>query len=144
MLREKMQRVVLDTNVLVSSLIQRSHPYRIVNDFLLSRKIELCISDSVLAEYYDVLNRKKFSKYSDFLEKSEAMLADIELNANKFRPRRKLKIIRDHSDNKFLELSETSKAHFLITGNTNDFTMRNYKRTKIVTPKEYLEKYCPD
>lgn len=139
-----MQRVVLDTNVLVSSLIQRSHPYLIVNKFLIEQKIELCVSDEVLAEYYEVLNRKKFAQYTDFLKNAEALLADIELNANKFQPKRKLRIIRDHSDNKFLELAETSKAHFLITGNTNDFTMQVYKRTKIVTPKIYLEKYCPE
>ncbi len=139
-----MQRVVLDTNVLVSSLIQRSHPYRIVNDFLLEQKIELCVSDEVLAEYYEVLNRKKFAQYADFLKNAETLLADIELNANKFRPKRKLRIISDHSDNKFLELAEICKAHFLITGNTNDFTMQVYKRTKIVTPKIYLEKYCPE
>lgn len=50
-------------------------------------------------------------------------------------------MIKDVDDNKFLELSETCKADFLITGNTNDFTMRDYKGTKIVTPKEFWEEY---
>jgi predicted nucleic acid-binding protein len=42
-----------------------------------------------------------------------------------------------------LELAEESKADFIITGNTNDFTMNKHKKTKIVTPKEYWENYRP-
>jgi predicted nucleic acid-binding protein len=42
-----------------------------------------------------------------------------------------------------LELAEESNANFIITGNTNDFTMPEYKKTKIVTPKEYWENFKP-
>lgn len=41
----------------------------------------------------------------------------------------------------FLELAEVSQADFIITGNTNDFTMQTYKTTLIVTPREYWEKH---
>ncbi len=49
-------------------------------------------------------------------------------------------MISDKDDNKLLELAEVYKAEFLITGNHNDFTMSEYKTTKIITPKEYWEK----
>ena len=52
-----------------------------------------------------------------------------------------MNLIKDAKDNKFLELSETCKADFLITGNTNDFTMKEYKGTIIVMPKQYWENY---
>lgn len=52
-----------------------------------------------------------------------------------------LTIISDKDDNKLLELAEESTADFLITGNTNDFTLKKYKQTRIVTPKEYWENY---
>ena len=55
-----MQKIILDTNVLVSSLIQRSYPYLIVNEIFTETKIELCVSDNLLHEYYEVLNRRKF------------------------------------------------------------------------------------
>jgi predicted nucleic acid-binding protein len=64
-------------------------------------------------------------------------------NHPKFFPRTKLTIISDKDDNKFLELASECKANFLITGNTNDFTKKKYKRTKIVTPKEYWENHQP-
>lgn len=67
----------------------------------------------------------------------KTLLVDIEKRAVKYIPTTKIEIIKDPDDNKFLELAETSKADFLITGNTKDFTLVKYKRTKIVSPKEY-------
>jgi putative PIN family toxin of toxin-antitoxin system len=138
-----MQRLVIDTNVFVSALIQRNYPYLIINELFIEGKIELCISDALLEEYYAVFNRKKFAKYSDFLAKVEILIADIESKSVKFLPKKKLTIISDKDDNKLLELADECKADFLITGNTTDFTMKKYKRTKIVTPREYWENYRP-
>jgi len=139
-----MQKIVIDTNVIVSSLIQRNYPYLIINDFFFQDKFQLCVSDELLAEYYEVLNRPKFSKFQDFFIKAEALLADIETKSIKFKPTIKLDLITDKDDNMILELAEECKADFVITGNTTDFTFSSYKETKIVTPKEYWEIYQPD
>jgi len=136
-----MQKIVVDTNILVSALIQRGYPYYIITALFSNNDIELCISDELLQEYYDVLKRKRFSKYPDFVAKSQALLADIQKIAVKYSPSVKLNIISDIDDNKLLELAETCNANFIITGNTNDFTIKNYKNTKIVTPKEFWEIY---
>jgi len=139
-----MQKIVIDTNVIVSSLIQRNYPYLIINDFFFEDKFQLCISDELLAEYYEVLNRPKFSKFQNFFIKAESLLADIETKSIKFKPTIKLDLISDKDDNMILELAEECKADFVITGNTKDFTFLSYKETKIVTPKEYWEIYKPD
>ncbi len=138
-----MQRVVIDTNVLVSALIQRSYPYLIFNNLFLEDKITLCISDELMTEYYEVLNRKKFSKYADFLIQAELMLATIEKKSIHYSPKHKLKIIKDKDDNMLLELAEECKADYLITGNTNDFTIPKHKKTLIVTPAIYFENHRP-
>jgi uncharacterized protein len=52
-----MQRLVIDTNVFVSSLIQRGYPYLITRELFSNNDIQLCVSDEILEEYYDVLNR---------------------------------------------------------------------------------------
>lgn len=134
-----MQKIVIDTNVFVSGLIQRSYPYLIVNNLFTEGKIDLCISDDLLQEYYLVFRRKKFYKYPDFSNRAETLIADIEAKSTKFSPQNKLTVISDKDDNKLLELAEECKANFLITGNTSDFTMKKYKSTRIVTPKEYWE-----
>jgi putative PIN family toxin of toxin-antitoxin system len=138
-----MQKVVVDTNVLVSALIQKSYPYYIINHFIVEHKFEWCISDVLFQEYYEVLNRRKFSRYPDFVIKAESLLAFIEEKSTVFVPKKKLHVISDVEDNKLLELAVESRAGFLITGNTNDFTMDHYKRTQIVSPKEYWKNYCP-
>jgi putative PIN family toxin of toxin-antitoxin system len=136
-----MQKIVVDTNVLVSALIQRSYPYHIVQELFSNDYIQLCLSDELFAEYYNVLNRKKFSKFPDFISNAQALLIDIEKRATKYYPTIRLKIISDSDDNKLLELAETCNANFLITGNTNDFTMNEYKGTKILCPKDYWTDY---
>jgi putative PIN family toxin of toxin-antitoxin system len=61
-----MQKIVIDTNVMVSALIQRSYPYHIIYDLFIDNKFQLCVSDELLSEYYEVLSREKFSKFQDF------------------------------------------------------------------------------
>jgi len=139
-----MQKVILDTNVVVSALIQKSFPYQILNELYFEGKIELCISEALLTEYIEVLNRKKFSKFPDFKAKTDIILAHIDENATLFYPKKKVNMIKDVDDNMLLELAWEAKADFLITGNTNDFTISKFKKTKIVIPREYWENYKPE
>ena len=136
-----MQRIILDANVLVSSLIQRSYPFLIVNELFTRNNLELCVSDALMSEYYEVLKRRKFSKYPDFILRAETLLADIERKAVFFNPTVTLYIINDFADNRLLELAEESRADFLITGNTNDFVIKTHKATTIIEPRLYYENY---
>jgi len=134
-----MQRIIIDTNVLVSALIQRNYPYFIVYNYVFENLVEVCISKELFEEYLEVLNRPKFSKYPDFTSKAELVLAQIEAKSSKFQPTQQVNIIQDDADNRLLELALASKADFIITGNTNDFTMSHFQGTKIVSPKEYWD-----
>ena len=138
-----MQKVVIDTNVIVSALIQHSYPYLIINQYIIEDKFQLCISDELMAEYYEVLARPKFAKFQDFYFRAESLMVDIETRAKKFIPSKKINKIKDTDDNKILELSDECFADYIITGNTNDFTFSTYKLTKIVTPKDYIEYHQP-
>ena len=129
-------RLILDTNVLVSALIQRSYPFFIVDRVLADTGFRLCLSNQLFAEYIDVLNREKFSRFADFLARAHALLADLESRALKFAPTDTVDLIGDAADNRLLELAEACKGDYIVTGNTNDFTMSEYKGTMIVSPKE--------
>jgi len=119
-----MQKIVIDTNVIVSSIIQQGFSYKIVNELFIEDKIQLCVSDELMAEYYEVLSRPKFAKFHDFFTRAEALLVDIEDKATKFVPTITLDLISDADDNMILELADKCLADFIITGNTNDFTFR--------------------
>lgn len=139
MLLEAVQKIVIDTNVIISSLIQRSYPYKIIQHILFEDDLRFCLSEMLMAEYYEVISRPKFSQFQDFLTRAEMLLAAIESKATKFTPTIKLDLISDVNDNKILELADECSADFIITGNTNDFTFPIYKSTRIVTPREYWE-----
>ena len=132
-----MQKVVIDTNVIVSSLIQKSFPYKIINELFIEDKIALCVSETLMKEYYDVLRRPKFTTYHYFVARAESLLADIETKAIMYIPLISLDLITDKDDNKILELADVCAADYIITGNTNDFTFSTYKNTQIVTPRDY-------
>ncbi len=136
-----MQKVIIDTNVLVSALIQQSYPNFILNYCVFENLVEVCISDALFEEYLEVINRPKFNRYPDFLKKAEFVISQIESLATKYSPTERFEIIEDMNDNRLLELASESKADFIITGNTNDFSMSNFKLTRVVSPKEYWENF---
>jgi uncharacterized protein len=136
-----MQKIVIDTNVIVSSLIQRGFPNLIFRELFIEQKISLCISDELMKEYYEVLARPKFSKFQDFFIRAESVLVEIETKSKKYFPKIKLHLIADVDDNMILELAHECEADFIITRNTNDVTLPNYKKTKIVSLREYWEKH---
>ncbi len=138
-----MQKIVIDTNVIVSSLIQRSYPYKIIYELFVDDRFVLCVSEELMSEYYEVLSRPKFARFFDFFGRAESLLADIEVKAKKFLPRTKIDLISDKDDNMILELADECEADFIITGNTTDFTFAEYKNTRIVTPKDYWELFAP-
>lgn len=136
-----MHKVIIDTNVLVSALIQRSYPNFILYNCIFENTVFVCVSEELFKEYIEVLNRPKFSKYPDFINKAEFVLAQLENIAIKFIPQEKIDVINDSPDNRLLELASESKADYLITGNINDFTMTDFKGTKIVSPRDYWENF---
>lgn len=139
-----MQKAVIDTNVLVSALIQKNYPFLIIEELFIENKIQLCVSEELMQEYFDVLSRPNFNRSPDFVVKTESLLTAIGLKAEVYEPKITLDLISDEDDNMILELADECVADFLITGNTNEFTIPIYKNTKIVVPKEYWEHYKPE
>jgi len=136
-----MQKIVLDTNVVVASLISNGIPFKIINELAFENKVTVCISGPIFEEYVEVLSRPKFSVFKDFKSRAETFITKIQEVAVKFSPDIKLNVISDEADNRFLELSVYAKADYLITGNTNDFTENKYENVDIVTPREFWDKH---
>ena len=136
-----MQKIVLDTNVVVASLISNGIPFKIINELAFENKVTVCISGPIFDEYVEVLSRPKFSVFKDFKSRAETFITKIQEVAVKFSPDITLNVISDEADNRFLELSVHAKANYLITGNTNDFTEDKYENVDIVTPREFWVKY---
>ena len=134
-----MQKIILDTNVIISALISKSYPNLIISELAFKGKLELCLSNEVFFEYLNVINREKFTKYPNFLFNANIVLNKLKEFSTFYTIDNKVEILNDKDDNKFLELALESKADYLITGNFLDFNIENFNNTKIVSPRQYWE-----
>ncbi|RRA99736.1 putative toxin-antitoxin system toxin component, PIN family [Larkinella rosea] len=78
-----MQKLVIDTNVLISALIARSYPALLVEEIILARKAQLILSEAIWEEYLEVLNRAKFARFTHFKRNAEILLLRLDELAEK-------------------------------------------------------------
>lgn len=126
--------MVLDTNVVVSALLQPLGPSASVVQLALSRVVQPCLSEPILAEYEDVLRRPRLRRDAELVERFIASLKGV---GALVKPGEAIQVCADPDDNVFLECAEAAEADYLVTGNKRDFPEK-WKKTKIVTPRDYL------
>ena len=136
-----MHKIIVDTNILISSIIGKGYSRKIIRELVLLEAVEILLTEEILNEYNTVVRRKKFQKYENFISNAEFIISTIEEFGRIYQPDISLDVIKDENDNKFLELAVFAKADFIITGNTNDFPLGKYNEIEIITPKDYWEKY---
>jgi len=137
-------KIILDTNILVSALISTGFPSMVLNEALFRKNIFPCFSNLTFEEYQEVLARPKFSRFPDFIENLFIVLAQLRNKGVFFNLTQSVNLLKDKSDNKFLELAFESKAEFLITGNTLDFTLSSFDLTQIISLKDFIEINSPN
>lgn len=126
-------KVVLDTNIFISGLLYGGNCERILRLFK-DEHIELLISPQTHAEVLRKL--PNFRLGEDYIDRQNTQ---IQTKATKVTPQIKVDVCRDPKDNMFLELTQEGKADYLITGDKDLLTLKSFKGTLIVTPKEFLK-----
>ena len=123
-------KVVLDTNVLVSSLLANGPPAAIM-DLVTESKLTPFYDDFIISEYWRVLQRPKFkfhpSRVSRLIGDIVRIGIAVEANVPDAAP------MSDEEDRKFYDVAKSSGA-FLITGNIKHFPSESF----IVTPADFL------
>ncbi len=132
--------IVLDTNVLVSGLLNpHGQPGRIV-DLLLSGRLRLAFDDRVLSEYAEVLARPRLGIRSDLARDVLAYLSysGESVVAGPMSPDLENRL-PDPDDAAFLEVALTSGAAALVTGNIAHFADAAARcGLTLLTPREFL------
>jgi len=126
--------LILNTNVLVSANLNGDGLEALVVSWALNRKVQLYVSEPILAEYEQVLiyPRLKFS-----LQEVGRFMALIRRASVLVRPARLVSESTHDADNRFLECAEAAGADFLVTGNRRHFPKR-WKKTQVVNARELL------
>ena len=94
-----------------------------------------CLSPELKAEILIKL-QKKFLLPQDVLTNIEDAL---DTYSQKYIPTQKVNICKDPQDNFLLELAEEAKANYLVSGDKLVLALKEYKNTKIISPKKFLE-----
>jgi uncharacterized protein len=114
-----MIRVVLDTNILVSALLQpQGLPARTFLMTLAGTRAQLCVSGDIYAEYEEVIRRAKFNRTEAAIETA---LGAIRQNGVWVKPSEKMHACSDPDDDIFLECAQAARAHYIVTGNRKHF-----------------------
>jgi putative PIN family toxin of toxin-antitoxin system len=135
----KKSKIVIDTNVIVSSLrSRRGYSYKLLS-ILDDDRMQVFISVPVILEYEDAIKREKLnikyrkSEIDDFLD-FVCLVGEQRKIHYLWRP-----ILKDRKDDMFLELAVESESDFIITFNKRDFAGTEKFGIKILTPKEFLK-----
>lgn len=132
--------VVLDTNVLVSGLLDEDSSSGIILQILAEEQIHAAYNNAMLVEYQDVLLRPKFSMIT---QKALRLLKSIQ-EKWQFIITPHLEIeLPDPQDVPFLESALAIRADALITGNLRHFPAHPWQGIKVVNPREFLEQIYP-
>ncbi|MBI2580750.1 putative toxin-antitoxin system toxin component, PIN family [Candidatus Woesearchaeota archaeon] len=129
-----MIKAVIDTNIIISSIFWKGNPHDVVKKGI-SREYQLVTSAEILEEVTDKL-RNKFK----FPEENLNELVNIFLTHSRIvEPTSKFDIVRDKNDNKIIECAFDCNADYIVTGDPDLLDLKEFKGTKIVTAKQFLE-----
>ena len=132
------ERVVVDTNVSVSSLLRLSSvPGRAASEAM--DDAILLVSQATMSELADVLAQAKFDRYVSL----EQRVQFISLVANKaeFVPIiRLVRECRDPKDDKFLEVALNGRADVIITGDADLLALHPWREIQVLSPKDCLKR----
>jgi putative PIN family toxin of toxin-antitoxin system len=133
----KAERVVLDTNVLISAALSPHGKPSACLSWVLDNAT-LLTSQELLAELETRLGRPKFSKYVDEARR-RAFVADLALSTVLVEVRGVVKLCRDPDDDKLLEIIVAGGADCLVTGDQDLLVLDPFQGVPILTPAAFLE-----
>lgn len=132
----KRERIVLDTNVLISGALSRtSTPARALEKAITEG--QLLASAETLRELMTKLLSAKFDPYIS-REKRDALLLRLAPLMEIVDNVQTIQASRDPKDDKFLEVAVNGAANVLVTGDRDLLVLNPFRGIAIVTPAEYI------
>ena len=131
-------RVVADTNVIVSGLL---NPYGIPAEILrllLAGELIPVYDSRIISEYREVLYRPKF-KFN--IESINVLVKEIEEIGSLVLPVSIKSSLPDPDDNIFLEAAIAGDAKIIITGNKSHFPKKLFSGIHVFSPSELIDFY---
>jgi uncharacterized protein len=131
-------KVVFDTNVWISIFMEK----KLRDEFSLAQQdLTVYVSEDIGLEISKVL---QYPQVAEVLRKIDIrekdLLKIVRFNSKKVEPKLKLHVIdEDVEDNKILECALAAGADTIVTGDKHLLELRKFKKTKILSPREFFD-----
>jgi putative PIN family toxin of toxin-antitoxin system len=136
-----MIRAVIDTNVLVSSLLSPTGNEALLLLAIRNRLVAPSFTEEIIEEYTEVLTRPKFNFPRSQVNDVIALFRE---NGRLIQPAETTLLSPDPSDTKFLQCAVAGLADFIVTGNKRHFPASPYGSTYVVSAGELLSQITLD
>lgn len=135
----KSDKIVLDTNIIISSIICKKGDPATLFEKLINEEIENYTSKEIIEELIEVLNRNEIIKKTK-KETRTFILEQYLIHSQIIVPKIKHRIIEHESDNKFIDVAKEANAKYIISGDKHLLEIKEFEKIKIIRAKEYLKK----
>jgi len=128
-------KVVLDTNILVSALISRGKPSKLLT-LIKVKDHSLLISNDILEELSRVASDEKISRYASGEDYAEFLRTLLE-KSSLVRPKSKVHVFND-ADDRILGTAVDGKAEIIVTGDKHMLRLKSFRHIRIITVGQAL------
>jgi putative PIN family toxin of toxin-antitoxin system len=134
----KVDRLVLDTNVLISAVLSSSGAPSLLLNSLHRTRSALVFSDPTMAELTSRLMLAKFDRYFDrdtrlcFLAEIDAVAEFVGISGARMG-------CRDRSDDQYLETALAGNCWLIVSGDRDLLKMHPWDKVQILRPTQVLE-----
>jgi uncharacterized protein len=130
-------RVVIDTNILLVSVSDRS-PYHLIFKSFVEGKYSLCITTEILDEYAEILSTYS----SQFLTNNTLEVIENALNSVFITRYFAFDLIKiDPDDNKFVDCAIASNADFIVTNDGHFKVLKDipFPKVNVISIDDFIE-----
>jgi putative PIN family toxin of toxin-antitoxin system len=108
-----------------------------INDEWRAGKFILIVSEDIVSEYLDVLQRPKLHLKSRTIA---AIINRVYRKAEFVTSEEKIFVVlADTTDNKFIEAAITGKTDYIVSGDKHLLDLKEYRSIPIITAREFIE-----
>lgn len=133
------ERVVIDTNVLVSAALLRRSSSRRAFDLAMARAIPI-VTSATVAEISEVLWGGKFDRYIDDNDRV-VFLAGFLSVAEIVSVTEHITACRDPDDDRILEAAVSGGAHCIVTGDDDLLALHSFRGILILTVSDFITRF---
>lgn len=127
--------IVVDTNVWFSGFFWKGTAFQVL-ERLYAKECIACFSPKTFTEWEKILweGAQKLGETDRYF----VYRRDVKQRALFVEPVERVTVCRDSKDNQFLEVAAVCETAFLVTGDKDLLSLKKFRTTKIVTPRQFL------